>query len=147
MERTCRDCGDTKPISEFHIKIRRTGDQYIYPNCKPCHRAVVRRHYVENKATYILKAKLRNKAIVNENRMKIKAYLLDHPCVDCGERETLFLQFDHVRGTKIMAVSEMVKRQFSWKTIEAEIAKCDVRCAHCHIRRTAISRGWWSEPT
>jgi hypothetical protein len=134
-------------ISEFHIKVRSTGVSYVYPNCKECHRAVVQAHYIANRPMYIDKAKRRNALLINETRIKIKAHFLANPCVDCGEKETLFLQFDHVRGKKLMAISEMVRRHFSWRAIQDEIAKCEVRCAHCHIRRTAISRGWWSEPT
>jgi hypothetical protein len=29
--------------------------------------------------------------------------------------------------------------------IEAEIAKCDVRCANCHRRRTCERAGWWRQ--
>jgi hypothetical protein len=95
---------------------------------------------------YIDKAKRRNALVLIDTRLKIKAHLLANPCVDCGERETLFLQFDHVRGKKFMSISEMVKQHFSWGAIQEEMKKCEVRCAHCHIRRTAISHGWWSEP-
>jgi hypothetical protein len=27
--------------------------------------------------------------------------------------------------------------------LKAEIAKCQVRCANCHRRRTAAQFGWW----
>jgi hypothetical protein len=30
-----------------------------------------------------------------------------------------------------------------WRVIEAEIAKCDVRCANFHRRRSAHSKGWY----
>ncbi len=58
---------------------------------------------------------------------------LDSGCVDCGYREhPTALQFDHVRGVKIKAVS-----QFSnLKAALAEAAKCEVRCAICHSIKT-----------
>ena len=31
----------------------------------------------------------------------------------------------------------------SWERVEAEIAKCSVRCANCHRRRTAEQFGYW----
>ena len=49
------------------------------------------------------------------------------------------LEFDHRdRTTKIAAVSQLIARQFSWDKIMAEIDKCDVRCANCHRKRTAV---------
>lgn len=65
---------------------------------------------------------------------------MSHPCIDCGEQDVLVLQFDHVRGQKLQSISELVKAGYAWKAIEAEIAKCEVRCANCHARRTAKQR-------
>jgi hypothetical protein len=53
------------------------------------------------------------------------------------------LEFDHVRGIKVLDVSVMVARGYRWRRIESEIAKCVVRCANCHRRRTVIDRGWY----
>lgn len=56
----------------------------------------------------------------------------------------MVLEFDHVRGVKKGDVSLMARQGLALKTIDAEIAKCDVRCANCHRRRTAITQGWYS---
>jgi hypothetical protein len=48
------------------------------------------------------------------------------------------LQFDHVRGLKRREVSTMLV--FSLASIDAEIAKCEVRCANCHTRVTKQRR-------
>ena len=69
-------------------------------------------------------------------------YLLEHPCVDCGESNPIVLEFDHVRGKKYKAVSELMSWDYSLKTLKDEIAKCDVRCANCHRIKTAQERGW-----
>ena len=69
-------------------------------------------------------------------------YLLRHPCIDCGEVDLIVLEFDHRDpSTKRMAVSSLL-RYSSWTLIEAEIAKCDVRCANCHRRKTARERDY-----
>ena len=53
-------------------------------------------------------------------------------CKDCGESNPLVLDFDHVRGKKIMCISNMVRNSYSIETIQKEIDKCEVRCANCH---------------
>ncbi len=52
------------------------------------------------------------------------------------------LDFDHVRE-KVIEVSILVGNGTSWKRIEEEIAKCVVRCANCHRKKTAVDLGWY----
>jgi hypothetical protein len=68
--------------------------------------------------------------------------------VDCGERDFRVLQFDHVNGEKVAAVSTMLHNGASWKRLMAEVQKCEVRCANCHWRITAERSGWyaWMNP-
>lgn len=59
------------------------------------------------------------------------------PCTDCGG---IFppecMDFDHVRGTKVMGVSEFTSRCASKDALIGEIKKCDLVCANCHRTRT-----------
>jgi hypothetical protein len=75
----------------------------------------------------------------------LREHVLDHlrrtPCVDCGERDPVVLEFDHVRE-KTANISKLVSDAAPVKAVEAEIARCEVVCANCHRRRTAI-RGRW----
>ncbi len=65
-------------------------------------------------------------------------YLADNPCADCGLGDPRVLEFDHrERGGKVQSVTWMAHRGLAWERIQVEIAKCDVRCANCHRRRTA----------
>lgn len=78
------------------------------------------------------------------NRENLWNYLLTHPCVDCGETDPRVLDFDHVRDTKKFGISRAVAGSHrSWNTILTEIAKCDVRCANDHRRRTAERGGFY----
>jgi hypothetical protein len=70
-------------------------------------------------------------------------FLKAHPCIDCDERDIRVLDFDHAPGTKTADVSVLVGRGASWKRIEGEMAKCVVRCANCHRRKTAVELGWY----
>ncbi len=72
------------------------------------------------------------------------AYLLDffqaNPCVDCGERDPLVLEFDHLGDDKSFNIAKGI-RDRSWQALLDEIAKCEVVCANCHRRRTVERRG------
>jgi len=59
------------------------------------------------------------------------------PCIDCGHSfPPECMDFDHVRGEKIMPVSRLSKDWRSLKLLLEEIEKCDVVCANCHRIRT-----------
>lgn len=73
--------------------------------------------------------------------MLLFEYLQHHPCSDCGESDPLVLEFDHVLGEKRYNLGDLPSRYSSWETIQAEIAKCEVRCANCHRRITAKRAG------
>ena len=48
----------------------------------------------------------------------------------------MVLEFDHINPEeKISNVSDLMK--FSINKVKKEIAKCEVRCANCHRRKTA----------
>jgi hypothetical protein len=62
---------------------------------------------------------------------------LDHGCKDCGYNTNPYaLQFDHINDDKKNSVSNLIRSDYSWKTILEEIDKCEVRCANCHAVRT-----------
>jgi hypothetical protein len=142
MERkVCSKCNLEKDLSEYLKRSDRAGRHYSY--CKACNRAKIKQHYRENKPKYIAKAAKRNKEYLKGTHSFLLSYFNEHPCVDCGEKDPVVLQFDHVNGKKFMAVSRMICFKFSLEKIKQEIAKCAVRCAHCHIRKTAKQFNWF----
>ncbi len=69
-------------------------------------------------------------------------YYKTHPCVSCGERDPLVLEFDHTDASeKMIEVSKLVN-QWSLEKIQKEVEKCVVRCANCHRRKTAVDQNW-----
>lgn len=74
----------------------------------------------------------------------LREYLLQHPCVDCKESDIVVLQFDHTDPSlKVSNIANMLRDNASISRIMREIEKCEVRCANCHIRRTAQQFDWW----
>tara|TARA_B100001059_G_C17345016_1_gene337761 strand:- start:65 stop:385 length:321 start_codon:yes stop_codon:yes gene_type:complete len=70
-------------------------------------------------------------------RSWIKAYLANHPCVDCGEDDIRVLEFDHIDPSqKEFNISRGVADGRGLKSIKSEIEKCEVRCCNCHRIRT-----------
>lgn len=105
--------------------------------------AASKRHYDNNREEVIVRKRETRAVRVNRNRQLVWTYLLQHPCVDCGEADPIVLEFDHVRDVKSAEISKMVKDGLGWNRISQEILKCDVRCANCHRRRTSSSLGWF----
>ena len=127
----CSICKTKKLKSEYGLNKSRKDGRQSY--CKQCSRLKDRKHYKNS-----LK---RRKAIRDNSRTARKRnifyileYLNEHPCLDCGETDPIVLDFDH-RSDKVFNVTSAVS--YSLNTVKREIAKCDIRCANCHRRKTA----------
>lgn len=63
-------------------------------------------------------------------------YLNEHPCVDCGEKDLLILEFDHI-SDKVETISVLLyKRYWDLDFLKTEMSKCEVRCVKCHRKKT-----------
>jgi len=92
-----------------------------------------RESYLRNKEK-VLGVRVR---AIQRNKEYVLNYLLNNPCVDCGEDDPVVLEFDHLRD-KSWNVSALIKRTYSTDRIQEEIEKCEVVCANCHRRREAV---------
>lgn len=111
--------------------------------CKKDQAEAAKRHYQANKSIYIARAILGKEKAKAAAKEFVLAYLLENPCVDCGEQDPIVLEFDHRPGVeKKYEIGDVFRRCLSIETIAREIEKCDVRCANCHRRRTYASRGF-----
>jgi 5-methylcytosine-specific restriction endonuclease McrA len=71
-------------------------------------------------------------------RIEMFEYLLEHPCIDCGEDDPVVLEFDHRDAAdKHFTLGRALAVNPSLERLRAEMAKCDVRCANCHRRKTS----------
>ena len=91
----------------------------------------------------IAESKARRQASIRE---LLGQYLTGHPCVDCGVPDIRVLEFDHVRGHKIKDIGKMLAIAAPLDRVKEELAKCDVRCANCHRRKTVTQLGWGHVP-
>ena len=131
----CVTCKLLKPLADFNV--RRASPDGRQPSCRECNRA----WHAANKEDHNRLIRARARRYKAALQQRIIEYLLEHPCVDCGEDDIVVLEFDHVRGEKVAAVTTLVGSLEPWARVAAEIAKCDVRCANCHRRRTAERAG------
>lgn len=137
----CSKCGTTKPYDQYHFKDRANG---IYQSqCVECRKEYLAQHYQNNKDMYKKHANSNRSQYRERNRQHILEHLRTHPCVDCGETDIEVLQFDHVEmiGSKSRRIGKYIGGS-SLSTLIKEIAKCEIRCANCHYRRTRKQMGW-----
>ena len=137
----CWSCGETKPLDAYPRNRARPDGRGS--TCRPCHRDLCRSWYRANRDEARERAhdgRIRRRS---EGFDRIRAYLVQHPCVDCGESDPDVLGFDHRRlEDKSFNISTLLSAGYSWDKVLAEIRKCDVRCANCHQRRTAQQFEW-----
>lgn len=142
MKKICTGCGEDRDAEQdFNWKHKDCGIRNT--RCKHCQSLVSKRHYENNKQSYLNRARAREVEVIEDNRKRLTDYLAHHPCMDCGHTDVRVLEFDHIRGKKSGNISKMMGLGYSWSTIEAEIAKCEVRCANCHRIKTSERHGSW----
>lgn len=84
----------------------------------------------------LYKAQKRHRIKIRE---KLLAFLSTKLCLDCGEKDPVVLDFDHIdSSTKFKSISRMLSGHYSWNSLMKEIEKCEIRCANCHRRKTYI---------
>ncbi len=114
---------------------------YLQSVCIPCQRQQAKDRYLNHPES----VKEINKASRHKSRDEahryVAEYLQSHPCTDCGESDPVVLTFDHVIGNKRMNVADMVTQGYALGEIEKEIAKCEVTCFNCHMRREKKEEG------
>jgi hypothetical protein len=91
-----------------------------------------RRHYLLNKKIINEKSAEQRRSL----REKVKGLKESKPCVDCNTLYPYYvMQYDHINDDKVLSISSLI-RCSNWKSVELEIAKCELVCANCHAVRT-----------
>ena len=131
--KTCSKCDDLKPETEFNFKNKAAGRRETI--CRACKKTIKDRHYQANKQDYITKAKAGKNLQRKRNKRftdRVKALA---GCRDCGNRNPVVLDFDHLED-KAIGISRAVAIPWSITRLKTEIRKCVVRCANCHRIKT-----------
>lgn len=138
--KACVVCKIEKPITEFNKKSKaKDGYQNL---CKSCSSIRSKAHYQKDKQSS--KRRLAKNKIIAQDAAKlyVSNLLITNGCIDCGEKDILVLDFDHL-GNKKNSISRMIHNGVSLTKIVEEIEKCVIRCANCHRRKTAKDFNWW----
>jgi hypothetical protein len=157
-EHPCRDCGETDvAVLEFDHVLGKTHDvaflighgapaERIHAEiarcevrCANCHRRVTAHRSGWVRATGRLDDPALGLGATKRRNVRHMLAALASGCVDCGERDVLVLEFDHLRD-KRSNVTMLAWSQCSIARLDAEIACCEIRCCNCHRRRTAERR-------
>jgi hypothetical protein len=152
----CKDCGEASPtVLEFdHVETKQAGVSMLVSRgvplarlaqeidrcevvCVNCHR---RRSAQRLPPSSRRSARPTSRPLRQRNLRIVRDHLLKTACVDCQENDPLVLDFDHV-DDKQASVSRLAHSECSLARLEAEMAKCVVRCANCHRRKTAADFG------
>jgi hypothetical protein len=136
----CSKCEQELDIEAFGKNKGRTDGRQSW--CRACKAAYDSAKYHEPNSRTKAQIRAANDQARERAREFVYDYLIEHPCVDCGEADPIVLEFDHVRGKKHANISKLVQ-DASINKIKAEIKKCDVRCSNCHTKKTAKQRGYY----
>jgi len=134
-------CGLEKHVADFSWQNKSRNKRH--PRCKVCHSEADAARYLANRPELLEMAKKKFRQNREYNERKLIEYLESHPCIDCGEADILVLEFDHKPDQQKSGSVCALAKNASWLTVEAEIKKCDVRCANCHRRKTNQQLGWY----
>lgn len=82
---------------------------------------------------YDTRKKVQDRARREEHRARAITQL-GGKCLDCGNSDPRVLVFDHVRDEKQTNLARLFGK--AWSRVEAELKKCELVCANCHLIRT-----------
>ena len=115
----CGMCKEVKPFSDFRKRTKVKDGHGSW--CRKCYAEYDRKRYKENASERERKKRNKQK-LIERNKKFIWDFLLKNPCVDCGEKNLIVLEFDHINPhDKEYNVSEMLN--LSLIKIKKEIEK------------------------
>lgn len=118
-EGSCSDCGASIPTSR-----KRCGECRLTKSSIPTKPKVVSTE----------EGTIKQQAYLRKRRNEAKV-LLGGKCTICGSVEKL--EFDHVDPReKCYEISRGIARHTSWEVLLLELAKCQLLCKSCHLKKS-----------
>ena len=136
--RKCGRCGEVGSAADYAWRRKKRGQRDNY--CRACRAAYKQEHYALHQKRYVANAVQRKRALIAARTEYLLELFRARPYVDCGEADPLVLEFDHLGHKNLNIATNLGNRK--WQSILDEIATCDVVCANCHRRRTALRAGF-----
>jgi hypothetical protein len=113
----CYRCGERKAAKDFAWRRKHKGQRDSF--CRPCRSAYGKEHYAANRQRYIDQAEVVKARLRLERTTYLIELFASHPCVDCGERDPIVLEFDHVREKRFDIGRRLTSQ--TWQSILEEL--------------------------
>lgn len=140
----CTQCKKMKRNSSFHWADKLRG--YLRSACKNCSPKTSdfwKKKTSEQREEHRIRIVKDQRIRADRNYQWLADYLHLHPCVKCGEKNIIVLEFHHRNpDDKHDGVSVLAATGKSLKMVQTEVEKCDVMCANCHRIETAHQRNY-----
>ena len=138
ISKACSVCKEEKSLELFNRRTSATDGRNS--NCKSCEKI-----YRQSEG-YKARGRKRTANNTKVTRQTMFTFMKDKACILCGETHIAALQFDHRDPSiKKWNISDAVTRGYEWTVVQEEIDKCDILCANCHHKKTAIQFNWYKD--
>lgn len=130
MTKKCGRCRKVLSVESFASNKSRPDGRAQH--CTPCKAAYQAAWYQKNKESHYRKTRIHHKRYLSDRKAFLDQIKAESGCVDCGIKNPIVLDFDHIGGTKSYNISRGRAMGLSKASLLIEIRKCQVRCANCH---------------
>lgn len=126
--RTCKTCGETKPLKQFPLSDHQLG--YRRHECHACYKARHNRYYQERGYEY--------RERISRTYGPLRAGVLAHyggRCSCCNETEPKFLTIEHLNGdgAALRTVHGKGRRFYRWLIEHGYPKDFAVLCFNCNV--------------
>lgn len=140
-KRICSQCKLEKPLNKNFFNAKDKRGIKFRTDCKDCQHLKQSAAYIKKSESYKKACKNYRSILKEQNQKLLWDFFLKNPCVKCGESNPVVLELDHLRDKKY-CISQIIFSH-TWESVQKEMEKCQVLCAHCHKKKTAKDFKWY----
>jgi len=159
LEKTCCECNETKPLTEFPKQASNLTDGHN-SWCRACHKIWRRKHYVKNREKFLKRRREKYREnpekFHKQNRGRTSklhheaVVVLGGVCVYCGITDIRVLQIDHIHNNGMEERRKTSNTQIYRKIIKDPNSRenYQILCANCNwIKRRAFESYYQDLPS